>query len=112
MEPTRQLSPAVMSPRRAAQAAALAGSAAGVGSSAGLLAEWRHDSDGPPERPYRFFFFAGGRDEPPHVHVQREAKRAKFWLDPVRLQNSGGFDPPEINRVEPTARDHPLTRRG
>jgi len=56
--------------------------------------------------PYRFFFFAGDRDEPAHVHVQRETKRAKFWLDPVRLQNSGGFDPPEINRVEQLVIDH------
>jgi len=22
--------------------------------------------------PYRFFFYAGDRDEPPHVHVERE----------------------------------------
>jgi len=56
--------------------------------------------------PYRFFFFAGDRDEPAHVHVQREAKRAKFWLDPVRLQHSGGFDPPEINRLEQLVVEH------
>src|SRR3989304_2044126 len=41
--------------------------------------------------PYRFFFFAADRDEPHHVHVEREDKIAKFWLDPVRLQTSGGF---------------------
>jgi hypothetical protein len=56
--------------------------------------------------PYRFFFFSGDRDEPPHVHVQREAKRAKFWLDPVRLQHSGGFDPPEISRLERLVVEH------
>jgi len=49
--------------------------------------------------PYRFFFFAGDRDEPPHVHIEREANRAKVWLDPVRLQESGGFSRSEINRV-------------
>jgi hypothetical protein len=49
--------------------------------------------------PYRFFFFAGDRNEPPHVHVEREANRAKVWLDPVRLQESGGFGRAEINRV-------------
>lgn len=49
--------------------------------------------------PYRFFFFAGDRDEPPHVHVEREAKRAKVWLDPVRLQGSGGFGRVESDRV-------------
>jgi len=35
--------------------------------------------------PYRFFFYAGDRDEPPHVHVERNDKVAKFWLDPIRL---------------------------
>jgi uncharacterized protein DUF4160 len=42
--------------------------------------------------PYRFFFYSGDRDEPPHVHVERERNKAKFWLDPVRLQNSGGYN--------------------
>ena len=46
--------------------------------------------------PYRFFFYAGDRDEPAHVHVEREDRLAKFWLDPVRLQRSGGFTRAEI----------------
>jgi len=33
--------------------------------------------------PYRFY--AGDRDEPKHVHVERDEKTAKFWLDPIRL---------------------------
>jgi hypothetical protein len=41
--------------------------------------------------PYRFFFYAGDRIEPPHVHIQRENYLAKFWLDPVRFAKSGGF---------------------
>ena len=50
--------------------------------------------------PYRFFFYAGDADEPPHVHVERDHDKAKFWLDPVRLQNSGGFGRTEINRIQ------------
>ena len=50
--------------------------------------------------PYRFFFYAGDRDEPPHVHVERDKNMAKFWLDPVRLQNSGGFSRTELNRIQ------------
>ena len=50
--------------------------------------------------PYRFFFYAGDRHEPPHIHVERDEKTAKFWLDPVRLQRSGGFNRQEINRIE------------
>lgn len=49
--------------------------------------------------PYRFFFFAGDRDEPLHIHIERDDNIAKFWLDPVRLQRSGGFDPAEIGRI-------------
>ena len=41
--------------------------------------------------PYPFFFYAGVRNEPPHIHVDRDDNLAKFWLDPVRLQTSGGF---------------------
>lgn len=50
--------------------------------------------------PYRFFFYAGDRDEPPHIHVEHDANIAKFWVDPVRLQNSGGFSRTEINRIQ------------
>ncbi len=50
--------------------------------------------------PYRFFFYAGDRDEPPDVHVERDNNKAKFWLEPVRLQNSGGFGRIEINRIQ------------
>lgn len=50
--------------------------------------------------PYRFFIWSGDRDEPPHIHVERENKVAKFWLTPVRLQSSGGFSRHEINRIQ------------
>jgi hypothetical protein len=49
--------------------------------------------------PYRFFFYSGDRDEPKHVHVERESMVAKFWLDPVRLAESGGFGRGEISRI-------------
>ncbi|MFQ5707381.1 MAG: DUF4160 domain-containing protein [bacterium] len=49
--------------------------------------------------PYRFFFYAGDRNEPRHVHVERDDKEAKFWLDPVMLQSSGGFSRQEINKI-------------
>jgi len=50
--------------------------------------------------PYRCFFYAGDRDEPQHVHVERNDKIAKFWLDPVRLQSSGGFSRAELGRIQ------------
>ena len=56
--------------------------------------------------PYRFFFFAADRDEPYHVHVEREDKIVKFWLDPVRLQTSGGFSRAEIGRIRNLVEEH------
>lgn len=56
--------------------------------------------------PYRFFFYSGDGDEPPHIHVERDDKIAKFWLDPVRLQNSGGFKRKEISRIQNIVREY------
>ncbi len=49
--------------------------------------------------PYRFFFYASDRDEPHHIHVERDDKVAKYWLDPIRLQNSGGFNRFELKQI-------------
>ena len=44
------------------------------------------------EGPYRVHFYSQDRlEEPPHVPVERDRNGAKFWLDPVRLERSGGF---------------------
>jgi hypothetical protein len=56
--------------------------------------------------PYRFFFYAGDRDEPPHVHVERDDKVAKFWLDPLRLQSNKGFARAELRRVQQLLSEH------
>ena len=50
--------------------------------------------------PHRFFCYAGDRDEPPHVHVERDREEAKFWLSPVPLQNNKGFSRTEINNIQ------------
>ena len=49
---------------------------------------------------YRFFFFAGDKNEPPHIHVEHDDNLAKFWLDPIRLQHSGGFSRHEIAKIQ------------
>jgi hypothetical protein len=50
--------------------------------------------------PYRFFFYAGDRAEPPHVHIERDDATAKFWLQPVRLARSHAFRRHALNRVQ------------
>jgi hypothetical protein len=42
--------------------------------------------------PYRFFFYSGDGNGPPHIHVEHDAKVAKSWLDPVRLAGAKGID--------------------
>ena len=56
--------------------------------------------------PHRFFFYASDRDEPAHIHVERDDNVAKFWLDPVRLQSSGGFSRVELNQIERLVIEH------
>ena len=49
--------------------------------------------------PYRVFFYSADSAEPPHVHVERDSCQAKFWLDPVRLEDNQGFGRRELNRI-------------
>ena len=48
---------------------------------------------------YRFFFFSNEGQEPPHIHVEAGDRYAKFWLDPVGLARSLGFDDSELTRL-------------
>lgn len=43
---------------------------------------------------YRFFFYSNEGDprEPVHVHVRKGDATAKFWVAPVGVDSSDGFD--------------------
>ena len=58
---------------------------------------------------YRFFFYAGDREKPIHMHVERDDNVAKFWLEPIRLQSSGGFSRAEISRIQRMVETHAET---
>lgn len=49
--------------------------------------------------PYRLFFTSFDCQEPPHVHVERELKTCKFWLEPLGLARNHGFDARELGRI-------------
>ena len=49
-----------------------------------------------PDRPY---FFSHEPHEPAHVHVERDAARAKFWLRPPSLAGQRGFSQRELRRI-------------
>ena len=56
--------------------------------------------------PYRFFFYSSNGVEPPHIHVEREEKIAKLWLNPLRVQSGGGFSQHELMRIRRLVDQH------
>ena len=46
--------------------------------------------------PYRVYLFSHEPYEPPHVHVDRDDRSAKFWLQPVALARNLGFAAHEL----------------
>lgn len=56
---------------------------------------------------YRFYFYSHDCGEPRHMHVDRENKSAKFWLDPdVSLAENHGYSRQELRTIERIIRDH------
>lgn len=52
------------------------------------------------EAGYRFHFFSQDGNEPPHIHVEAGGRKAKVWLNDVRLAKNGGFSEVELRRIE------------
>lgn len=50
--------------------------------------------------PLKFFFWSDEGNEPMHIHVQRDEKMAKYWLEPVQFASNRGFSERELNRIE------------
>ena len=48
---------------------------------------------------FRLFFFSNERQEPKHIHVEAGGRYAKFWLEPVELAQSVGFNGPELTML-------------
>jgi hypothetical protein len=48
---------------------------------------------------FRFFFFSNEEKEPPHIHVESNDNYAKFWLEPVQLAKSVGYNAKEISEL-------------
>ena len=57
--------------------------------------------------PYRFYFYSYDCGEPRHMHVDRENRSAKFWLDPdVLLDENRGYGRKELRDIERIMRDN------
>ncbi len=54
-----------------------------------------HDINGP----YHVFFYSLDCNEPMHVHVRREKKVCKFWLERTELATNNGFASQELTVI-------------
>jgi hypothetical protein len=48
---------------------------------------------------YRFFFYSGESDEPPHVHVSKDRNVAKFWIESITVVRNTRFTPLELREI-------------
>ncbi|HEY8063712.1 MAG TPA: DUF4160 domain-containing protein [Methylosinus sp.] len=50
-------------------------------------------------RGYRFFFYSADGWEPPHIHVVKDGKEAKIWLNDLNLAVNLGYSAKELNEI-------------
>ena len=55
---------------------------------------------------YRFYFYSGEGNEPPHIHVEFGDKLAKYWLEPVELASSQRVRSHELGDVRRLVVEH------
>jgi Domain of unknown function (DUF4160) len=55
---------------------------------------------------YRFYFFSNERGEPPHLHIDKGGRSAKFWLSPVALARNFGYPDRELNKLHAKMVEH------
>jgi hypothetical protein len=56
--------------------------------------------------PYRFYFYSHEPNEPPHVHVDRDDRAAKLWVQPVRMARNLGFAARELAIIDRIVQDN------
>ena len=56
--------------------------------------------------PYWFFFYSFDCNEPIHVHVRREKRNCKFWLQPIQLAANYGFTARELGVIRRLIETH------
>ena len=57
----------------------------------------------------RFFFFSNEGTEPAHVHVEAGDSWVKFWLEPVELADSKGFNASRLREIRERVEEKRVT---
>ncbi|RKE83571.1 DUF4160 domain-containing protein [Rhizobium sp. AG855] len=55
---------------------------------------------------WKFLFFSLDRAEPPHIHVRKDRKELKLWLDPVRVAYNRRVPDHEVNAIIDVVNEH------
>lgn len=55
---------------------------------------------------YRFFFFSNEGNEPVHIHVESGDGYCKYWINPVSLAYSTGYNSTELNKIRKMVEQH------
>jgi hypothetical protein len=55
---------------------------------------------------YRFYFYSRENSEPPHIHVERGERLAKYWLEPIELASWQRFRPHELTAIRALVVEH------
>jgi hypothetical protein len=61
---------------------------------------------------YRFFFYSADGWEPPHVHVAKDSKEAKVWLNDLGVAVNLGYSARELGEIIREARDERAASSG
>ena len=48
---------------------------------------------------YKFRFYSSDLNEPPHMHVIRDGKEAKVWLQPIDVAYNRGHNKAKMNQI-------------
>ncbi len=57
---------------------------------------------------YRFYFYSNEFGEPPHVHVDKDGKSAKFWIESLTVVRNRRFTALELREIARIISDYRL----
>ena len=57
---------------------------------------------------YRFCVCSNEGNEPVHIHVESGDGYCKFWLKPVSLAYSTGYNSSELNKIRKMVEEHSI----
>ena len=61
---------------------------------------------------WRFHFYSDEGTEPAHIHVDTGDGECKFWLEPVQLAKSVGYNARELSEIRKLITDNLEVLRG